>query len=182
MIDLSKYDIDCSKEITKPIYAKRYKDNGEEYLIKVDEINIEEDLKEKQLEIQRLEEIMDTQERLKTKELLDDLSETDIEQLENLTNYKEMDTYEFLNKTNELKEIYNKMPKDIREKYNNLAKFEKEYLPQFINEQKTKFEKIKKYQEQQQQQNEKNQTNEELKKQIKELQEKINNNGDEKNV
>lgn len=181
MKNLSKYDIDCSKETTRPVYAKRYAKDGTEYLEKVDEINIEEDLAEKKLEIERIKEIMNNQERLKTQELLDEMTEEDLKELEKLTEFSELDTYEFLNKTNELKEIYNKMPEDIRIKYNNLAKFGKEYLPTFIKEQTTKIEEKKEIQTKTEKKETANQTFEELEKKIEELQNKINK-GEKENV
>lgn len=173
MKNLSKYDIDCSKETTRPVYSKRYAKDGTEYLEKIDEINIEEDLAEKKLEIERIKEIMNTQERLKTKELLDEMTEEELQELESLTNFTELDTYEFLNKTNELKDIYNKMPEDIRMKYNNLSKFGKEYLPTFIKEQTAKIEERKAAQTTTEKQEKATQTYEELQKQIEELKNKV---------
>jgi len=181
MNNLNKFDIDCSKETTRPVYSKRYAKDGTEFLEKVDEINIEEDLAEKKLEIERIKEIMNTQERLKAKELLDEMTEEDLQQLENLTNFTELDTYEFLNKTNELKDIYNKMPEDIRMKYNNLSKFGKEYLPTFIKEQTTKIEQRKVTQTQTEKQETVAQTYEELERKIEELQNKLEK-GAEENV
>lgn len=177
MIDLHQFDEDCSKEKTRPILKKRYKKNGEEYLEVVDEIDIEEDLKEKKLEIERILEIVNTQERVRTEELLNQMTMEEVNELENLTQLKDIDTYEFLNKTNELKEIYNKMPNNIRVQYNNLADFGKEYLPKFINEQKERLNKEKELEIEMQKQNEKQKTFEELQDQIKVLQEQINNKG-----
>lgn len=181
MKNLNNYDIDCSKEKTRPVYAKRYAKDGTEYLEKVDEINIEEDLAEKKLEIERIKEIMNNQERLKTQELLDEMTEEEIKDLENLTKITDIDTYEFLNKTNELKEIYNKMPEDIRMKYNNLSKFGKEYLPTFIKDQTEKIEKRKETQTQTEKQETASQTYEELERKIEELQNKLEK-GAEENV
>ena len=69
MKDLNEFNEICDTK-TKPIYKKRYKENGEEYLEKVDEIDIEEDLKEKKLEIERIKELLAIQQRLKQEELL----------------------------------------------------------------------------------------------------------------
>ena len=186
MIDLTKYNENCSCN-ERPIYKKRYKSNGEEYLKKVDTINIEEDLKEKQLEIERIKELFDTQERLKAEELLDDLTNEEFlntlkTQTQDLTT--NLDAYEFLNRINELKEFYNKMPREIRMQYKNINEFAKNYLPKFIDERLEKIE-TKKAQEQQaqqtQQQNENlAKTQEELKKQIEELQKQLK--GAETNV
>lgn len=173
MKNLNKYDIDCSKETTRPVYSKRYAKDGTEYLEKIDEIDIEDDLAEKKLEIERIKELMNSQERLKTQELLDEMTEDDLAELEDLTNFKELDTYEFLNKTNELKDIYNKMPEDVRMKYNNLAKFGKEYLPTFIKDQTTKLEQRKATQTNTEKQETATQTYEELEKKIEELQNKL---------
>ena len=140
---------------------------------KIDEINIEEDLAEKKLEIERIKELMNSQERLRTQELLDEMTEEDLAELEDLTNFAELDTYEFLNKTNELKDIYNKMPEDIRMKYNNLAKFGKEYLPTFIKDQTAKLEQRTATQTNTEKQETANQTYEELEKKIEELQNKL---------
>lgn len=178
--DLSKYNEDTSKETTRPIYKKRYNKDGEEFLKKVDEIDIEEDLKEKQLEITRIKEIMNTQERLKAEELLDDLTNEEfLNDLENLQRFEELETYEFLNKTNELKEIYNKMPEEIRRKYNNnISRFTKEYLPNFIDNQRKKLQDLKVDENKEIKQT----TNEELEKQIQELREKINAKENNENV
>lgn len=173
-MDLSKYDIDCSKQKTRPIYEKRYKQNGEEYLKKVDEIDIQEDLKEKSLEVSRIKEIYNTQERMKESELIEEYTEeTKIKELEMMQNYKELDTYQFLNQTIEIQNLYNKMPEEIRKQYKDMTKFTKEYLPKFTKEVN------KKYQEQKtknttQQNNEKvNQTKEEIQNQINELTKKL---------
>ena len=97
-MELNKYDIKFT-QTKKPIYEKRYKNNGEEYLKKVDEIDIEEDLKEKELEINRLKEIFDNQERAKESELIDEWTdETKQKELALMQEYTNMDTYEFLNK------------------------------------------------------------------------------------
>lgn len=185
MIDLTKYNENCSCN-ERPIYKKRYKSNGEEYLKKVDSINIEEDMKEKQLEIERIKELFDTQERLKAEELLDDLTNEEFlntlkTQTQDLTN---LDTYEFLNRINELKEFYNKMPRDIRMQYKNINEFAKNYLPKFIDEKLEKIEINKQNQAQQAQQAQQNEnlakTQEELQKQIEELQKQLK--GAETNV
>lgn len=178
MIDLTKYNEDCSSN-EKPIYKKRYKSNGEEYLKQVDSINIEEDMKEKQLEIERIKELFDTQERLKEEELLDDLTNEEFlntlkTKTQDLTN---LDTYEFLNRINELKEFYNKMPRDVRMKYKNINEFAKNYLPTFIDEklEKINIEKAQAQQAQQTQQQTENltKTQEELQRQITELQNQL---------
>lgn len=181
MIDLTKYNEDCSNN-ERPIYKKRYKSNGEEYLKKVDSINIEEDLKEKQLEIERVKEMFDTQERLKAEELLDDLTNEEFlntlkTQTQDLSN---LDTYEFLNRINELKEFYNKMPRDIRMQYNNINEFAKNYLPKFINERLEKIEINKQNQATIENKQNIEKTQEELQKQIEELQKQIK--GEETNV
>lgn len=171
MIDLTKYNENCSCN-EKPIYKKRYKSNGEEYLKQVDTINIEEDMKEKQLEIERIKEIYDTQERLKSEELLDDL--TNEEFLKNLKNQtldiQNLDTFEFLNRMNEIKEFYNKMPREIRMKYKNINEFTKSFLPNFINE---KIEKIQIQKEQQTEYENQIKQNENLVKTQEELQKRI---------
>lgn len=185
MIDLTKYNEDCSCN-EKPIYKKRYKSNGEEYLKQVDTINIEEDMKEKQLEIERIKELFDTQERLKAEELLDDLTNEEFlntlkTQTQDLSN---LDTYEFLNRINELKEFYNKMPRDIRMQYKNINEFAKNYLPKFIDDklEKINIEKTQTQQAQQAQQKTENlaKTQEELQRQIEELQKQLK--GAETNV
>lgn len=143
-IDLSKFDIDANEKY-RPVYAKRYKKNGEEYLTKTDEIDIREDMAEKQLEIERIKEIYNNQERLKAEELIDNITDEEyiasLEELE-LKN-QELDTYEFLNKMEDIKEVYNLMPEEIRIKYKNLADFQKEFLPKFIEERKEYMDKIK---------------------------------------
>lgn len=142
MKDLNEFNEICDTK-TKPIYKKRYKENGEEYLEKVDEIDIEEDLKEKKLEIERIKELLAIQQRLKQEELLSESE--DEETLTNLKNISENlqieDTYDFMNKINEVKEFYNKMPKNVRMEYKDLTKFTKEYLPKYVNEH---LEKIRK--------------------------------------
>lgn len=173
-MNLNKYDIDCSKQTTRPIYEKRYKQNGEEYLKKVDEIDIEEDLKEKSLEVSRIKEIYNTQERMKESQLIEEYTEeTKIKELELMQNYKDLDTYQFLNQTIEIQNLYNKMPEEIRKQYKDMTRFTKEYLPKFTKE------VSKKYQEQQtknttQQNNEVvEQTKEEIQNQINELTKKL---------
>lgn len=144
MENLNKYDIECCQK-TRPVYQKRYKSNGEEYLKKTEEIDIEEDLKEKQLEISRLKEIFNGQERLKINELIDEYTEeTKLKELELMQDYKELDTYQFLNKTLEIEALYTRMPEEIRKNYKDLSKFSKEYLPKFTKEVKEKLENEKK--------------------------------------
>ena len=185
MIDLTKFNENCSCN-ERPIYKKRYKSNGEEYLKQVDSINIEEDMKEKQLEIERIKEIFNTQERLKAEELLDDLTNEEfLNTLKAQTqDIQQLDTYEFLNRINELKEFYNKMPQDIRMKYKNINEFAKNYLPSFIDEKLDKIAILKQQAvkaEQTQKQNENlAKTQEELQKQIEELQKQLK--GAETNV
>ena len=175
MNKLNKYDIDCQKEKTRPIYEKRYKKNGEEYLKKVDEINIEEDLKEKYLEITRIKEIVNNKERLKLSELIEEMSEQDtINEIENYKNYTELDTYQFLNMTQEIQSLYNKMPDEIRKKYKNLSNFTKEYIPEFLEETKKNFE-IKKSKAKE---NEIINTKETIEKQIEKLQQQLKENND----
>lgn len=191
-------------ETKRPVYEKRYKDNGEEYLKLVDVIDIEEDLKEKSLEINRIKEIFNTQERLKAEELLDDLTNEEfLQELKDLTTYHEMDTIEFLNKTEELKSIYNKFPEEVRKKYNNLTKFSREYLPEFINKKTKELEEkgitIREYKElltgqqmldnpehERIKENEKlnlqKQVGDDLQKQIEELKNKLNEKGAKDNV
>lgn len=166
----NKYDIDCSKQTTRPVYEKRYKTNGEEYLKKVDEINIEEDLKEKSLEVNRIKEIFNNQERLKENQLIDEYTEeTKIKELELMQNYSEIDTYEFLNKSMEIQNLYNRMPEEIRKQYKDMSKFTKEYLPKFTKEVKANFKEVT----QQNKQETITKTNEELQKQIDELQKQL---------
>lgn len=170
----NKYDIDCSKQTTRPVYEKRYKSNGEEYLKKVDEIDIEEDLKEKSLEVSRLKEIFDNQERIKESQLIDEYTEeTKIKELELMQNYSEIDTYEFLNKSIEIQNLYNKMPEEIRKQYKDMSKFTKEYLPKFTKETKANFEKVTQQMKEQNKQEAITKTNEELQNQINELQKQL---------
>lgn len=177
----NKYDIDCSKQTTIPVYEKRYKNNGEEYLKKVDEIDIEEDLKEKSLEINRLKEIFNNQERLKESQLIDEYTEeTKIKELELMQNYSEIDTYEFLNKSIEIQNLYNKMPEEIRKQYKDMSKFTKEYLPKFTKETKANFEKVTQQMKEQNKQEAITKTNEELQNQINELQKQLK--GEQQNV
>ena len=97
-----------------------------------------------------------------------------------LTELNDIDTFEFLNKTEELKELYNKFPNDVKEKYNNVNKFSREYLPNWIKEKQQQLEEEKK----QKIELEKNENKEEvinnLQNQIKELKEQIG--GKEENV
>lgn len=185
MIDLTKFNENCSCN-ERPIYKKRYKSNGEEYLKQVDSINIEEDMKEKQLEIERIKEIFNTQERLKAEELLDDLTNEEFlntlkTQTQDVSN---LDTYEFLNRINELKEFYNKMPQDVRMKYKNINEFAKNYLPKFIDERLEKINIQKQQQENEKQMKEHEnfvaKTQEELQKKIEELEKQLK--GAETNV
>lgn len=170
----NKYDIDCSKQTTRPVYEKRYKSNGEEYLKKIDEINIEEDLKEKSLEVNRIKEIFNNQERLKESQLIDEYTEeTKIKELELMQNYAEIDTYEFLNKSMEIQNLYNRMPEEIRKQYKDISRFTKEYLPKFTKEAKTNLEEIKKLEQETIKQETITKTNEELQKQINELQKQL---------
>ncbi len=174
-INLKKYDIDCSQQKFKPVYEKRYKKNGEEYLKKVDSINIEEDLKEKSLEVSRIKEIFDIKERLKISELYEEYSdEVKIRELELMQEYKDIDTYEFLNKTMEIENLYNKMPENIRKEYKDITKFTKEYLPKFTKETKTKLEQLKQIQAEEQKNQNITKTQEEIQKQIEELQNQLN--------
>lgn len=178
MIDLKKYNEVCDKN-ERPIYKKRYKSNGEEYLKKVDAINIEEDLKEKQLEIERIKEMFDTQERLKAEELLNDLTNEEfLNTLKTQTqDIQQLDTYEFLNRINELKEFYNKMPREIRMQYKNINEFAKNYLPKFIDKKLEKIEIQKQQQENEKQIKEHEnfvaKTQEDLKKKIEELENQL---------
>ena len=174
-INLNKYDIDCSKQKFKPVYEKRYKNNGEEYLKKVDSINIEEDLKEKSLEVSRIKEIFDVKDRLKIDELYEEYTdETKQRELELMQSYTDMDTYEFLNKTMEIENLYNRMPENIRKEYKDISKFTKEYLPKFTKETKTKIEEIQKIQKEQEKTQNINKTQDEIQKQIAELQNQLN--------
>ena len=97
-----------------------------------------------------------------------------LQTLKDLSNTQELDTYQYLNMVNEMKEIYNKFPQEIRIKYPNIKKFSSEYLPNFINDQENKLKK------KQQTQQINNNLTKELQKQIEELQLKIN--GGETNV
>lgn len=178
MKDLKEFNEICTCN-ERPIYKRRYKDNGEEYLEKVDTIDIEEDLKEKKLEIERIKELMQTQQRLKTEELL---SESEDE--ESLNRLKELsdttaieDTYQFMNKINEVKEFYNKLPREIRMQYKDLSKFTKEFLPKYVNEKLQNLQKIKDF-ETEQLQNQKTQQEKinELTEQLKILKERRENN------
>lgn len=180
-IDLNKFNLKCDNKI-KPVYAKRYAEDGSEYLEKIDEINIEEDLKEKQLEIERILEIINTQKRLKAEELVDNFDEIDLQNMEELTKLNDIDTFEFLNKTEELKELYNKFPEDIKQKYNNISKFGKEFLPNFIKEQQEKLQQNKLQEEKLQKIDNKEETIAKLQNQLNELQNQINNKGAEENV
>ena len=172
-MELKKYDIKFT-QTTKPVYEKRYKSNGEEYLKKIDEINIEEDLKEKELEINRLKEIFDTQERAKESELIDEWTdETKQKELALMQEYTNMDTYEFLNKSIEIQNLYNRMPEDVRKNYKNLSKFTKEYLPEFAKKTKENLEKKQQIEKMQNKQNVATQTKQELEEQINVLQEKL---------
>ena len=174
-INLNKYDIDCSKQKTKPVYEKRYKTNGEEYLKKVDSINIEEDLKEKSLEVSRIKEIFDVKDRLKIDELYEEYTdETKLRELELMQSYNDMNTYEFLNKTMEIENLYNRMPEQIRKEYKDISKFTKEYLPKFTKETKTKIEELQKIQKEQEKKQNINKTQDEIQKQIAELQQQLN--------
>ena len=174
-INLNKYNIDCSKQTTKPVYEKRYKNNGQEYLKKVDSINIEEDLKEKSLEVSRIKEIFDIKDRLKIDELYEEYTEeTKLRELELMQNYTDMNTYEFLNKTMEIENLYNRMPENIRKEYKDITKFTKEYLPKFTKETKTKLEQLKQIQAEEQKTQNITKTKEEIQKQIDELQNQLN--------
>lgn len=173
-MNLNKYNIDCSKQKHRPVYEKRYKKNGEEYLKKVDEIDIEEDMKEKSLEINRIKEIFNNQERLKETELIEEYTEeTKIKELELMQNYSEINTYEFLNKTMEIENLYNRMPEEIRKQYKDMSRFTKEYLPKFTKEVKTNYEKTIEQQLKALKQETINKTNEELQNQINELQKQL---------
>ena len=174
-INLNNYDIDCSKQKFKPVYEKRYKNNGEEYLKKVDSINIEEDLKEKSLEVSRIKEIFDVKDRLKIDELYEEYTdETKLRELELMQSYTDMNTYDFLNKTMEIENLYNRMPENIRKEYKDISKFTKEYLPKFTKETKTKIEKLQKIQKEQEKTQNINKTQDEIQKQIAELQQQLN--------
>lgn len=170
---LNKYDISTTKS-TRPVYEKRYKANGEEYLKKVDEIDIEEDLKEKELEISRIKEIFDNQERVKESELIDEWTEeTKQKELKLMQEYTTLDTYEFLNKSIEIQNLYNRMPEEIRKNYKNLSKFTKEYLPEFAKKTKANLEQRQQQIKIENQQNVTNQTKQEIEEQINVLQEKL---------
>ena len=172
-MELNKYDITFT-QTTKPVYEKRYKNNGEEYLKKVDEIDIKEDLKEKELEINRLKEIFDTQERAKESELIDEWTdETKQKELALMQEYTNLDTYEFLNKSIEIQNLYNRMPEEIRKNYKNLSKFTKEYLPEFAKKTRENLEKKQQFEKMQNKQEVKTQTKQELEEQINVLQEKL---------
>ena len=174
-INLKKYDIDCSNQKLRPIYEKRYKKNGEEYLKKVDSIDIEEDLKEKSLEVSRIKEIFDVKDRLKIDELYEEYTEeSKIRELELMQDYKDINTYEFLNKTMEIESLYNRMPENIRKEYKDITKFTKEYLPKFTKETKTKLEELQKIQQEQQKTQNITKTQEEIQHQIEELQNQLN--------
>ena len=167
-MDLTKYDTVIT-QTKKPVYEKRYKNNGEQYLKKVDEIDIEEDLAEKKLEITRMKEILNTQERLKSQELIDNLTDEEyLKELQDLESVNEIDTYEFLNKINEIKHFYNLMPQDIRIKYKDLARFSKEFIPKLI---EIQTEKLQATQQQTTQQQATQQI--ELEKKLAELQAKL---------
>lgn len=171
---LNKYDIDCSKQTTRPVYEKRYKQNGEEYLKKVDEINIEEDLKEKSLEVNRIKEIFNNQERIKESQLIDEYTEeTKLKELELMQNYKELDTYQFLNQTIEIQNLYNRMPEEIRKQYKDLTKFTKEYLPKFSKETYKRYEELKTRKTETMNNQKVEQTKEEIQNQINELTKKL---------
>lgn len=172
--DLKKYDIDCQKEKFRKVYEKRYKKNGEEYLKEVDKINIKEDLKEKNLEISRIKEIFNNQERVKINDLIEDYADEEgINELKTYENYNEMDTYEFLNKTAEIQSLYNNMPEEIRKKYKNLANFTKEYIPEFLKNTEKRFNEKITEKEKQEKQNTIDITKENIEQQIAELQNKL---------
>lgn len=172
-MELNKYDIKIT-QTTKPIYEKRYKNNGEEYLKKVDEIDIGEDLKEKELEISRIKEIFDTQERAKESELIDEWTdETKQKELALMQEYTNLDTYEFLNKSIEIQNLYNRMPEEVRKNYKNLSKFTKEYLPEFAKKTKANLEQKQQLTKITNQQQVANQTKQEIEEQINVLQEKL---------
>lgn len=174
-INLKKYDIDCSQQKFKPVYEKRYKKNGEEYLKKVDSINIEEDLQEKSLEVSRIKEIFDVKDRLKINELYEEYTdEVKIRELELMQEYTDLNTYEFLNKTMEIENLYNRMPENIRKEYKDITKFTKEYLPKFTKETKTKLNELQKIQAEEQKSKNITKTQEEIQKQINELQNQLN--------
>ena len=174
-INLKKYNIDCSKQKLRPVYEKRYKNNGEEYLKKIDSIDIEEDLEEKRLEVSRIKEIFDVKDRLKIEELYEEYTdELKIRELELMQDYKEINTYEFLNKTMEIESLYNKMPENIRKEYKDISKFTKEYIPKFTKETKSKLEEQQKIQLKEQKTQNITKTQEELQKQITELQNQLN--------
>lgn len=173
-MQLNKYSIDCSTQKTRPVYQRRYKRNGEEYLKKVDEIDIEEDLKDKKLEISRIKEIFDTKDRLKENQLVEEYTEeTKIKELELMQNYENIDTYTFLNRTLELEHLYNKMPEEVRKNYKDLSRFAKEYLPEFTNKTKANLEQLKTSEKQAKKEEIKTQTKEEIQAQINELNKKL---------
>ena len=79
----------------------------------------------------------------------------------------------------DIKEVYNLMPEEIRIKYKNLADFQKEFLPKFIEERKDYINKLKQdeIQTQQKQIEETNSLTKKLEEQtkiIEELQAKMN--------
>ena len=90
-----------------------------------------------------------------------------------MQNYAEIDTYEFLNKSIEIQNLYNRMPEEIRKQYKDMSKFTKEYLPKFTKEAKTNLEEIKKLEQETIKQETITKTNEELQKQINELQKQL---------
>ena len=181
MKDLRKYNMKTGNKFM-PIYKKRYRKNGEQFLKQVDEIDIEEDMKEKSLEISRIKEIYNIQERLKSEELIDNLTDEDfINELKEFEKHgKDMDMFQFLNMTAEIQEIYNKMPSDIRIKYKDLAKFTKEYIPELIDKQSMKLKKQQEIIKEQEKTTTINQTQIELEEKIKQLENQLK--GENSNV
>lgn len=178
-MNLKQFDEHTEHVTHRPIYEKRYKKNGEEYLKKVDEIDIVEDLKEKQLEIERIWEIINQQERLKAEQLIDAMTNEEfLDEIKQLEITDGLDTYEFLNKTEELKSLYNKMPENIRQKYNNLSKFSKEYLPEFIKETEQKVNIKKELEKQQANIKTQEEINNEIQNQIEQLQNQLKENNE----
>lgn len=157
------------------------KKTGEEKLVKKDEIDILEQMKEQQAIVEEFKEIALQQiENQKAENLIDKITNEEfMKELEIASNsLQDENIYSMMDKMQNINRIFNNLPKEQREKYKTPVSFAKEGLKDFIKESKTKVERMKNFKIEEETKNIE-ETNEMLEKQIEELQNKLKGNTNE---
>lgn len=148
---------------------------GEEKLVKKEEIDIEEQMKEQQAIVEEFKEIALQQiENQKAENLIDNITNEDfMKELEIASNsLQDENIYSLMDKMQSVNRIFNNLPKEQREKYLTPNNFAKNGLNEFIKESKLKIEEMKNI-EMQEEAEKTEKTNLMLEKQIEELQNQL---------